>query len=256
MNYCRAEHSVIGQSLVEIIGPRLHTEDAKLFKRLAQDIFGFKDDAIRLNQLNQNSNLSALEKLINDIAVSNYGIFPNKSWVEKCLQIYSVSTSFKGIILCGPSSTGKTSTLNVLVDALTELGKETATTQTGFQSGIFYQGANMASSHKIKRINPSAIDDEALLFGTLSKSGEFVDGLLTYSLRKTARNQSTTWLCLDGHISPAWSDNFNSIFDSDVHLQLKNGDHLRSLCKFVFETSDLTHAAPSLVRYTILILIN
>lgn len=248
MNYSRNEHASIGQSLVEIIGPRLNPNDCKLFKKIAQDIFGFKDDPMKINQLNiSTQNISSLEKLINEIAINNYGLYPNKNWIEKCMQIYSVSNTFKGIILCGPSSTGKTSTLNVLVDALTEFGKESiaaAQSSSMFQQ----QGTNsMSSSHKIKRINPSALDDESLLFGTLSKNGEFIDGLLTYSLRKTSRNQSTTWLCLDGQILAAWSDNFSSIFDSNLHLQLKNGDHLRNLCKLVFETSDIADATPSLV---------
>lgn len=147
-------------------------------------------------------------------------------------------------------SKGKTSTLNVLIEALTELGKE-ALSQANQSGSVFHQGSSMSSSHKIKRINPSAIDDEALLFGTLSKSGEFIDGLITYSLRKTSRNQSTTWLCFDGQILPAWTDNFNSIFDSDLHMQLKNGDHLRNLCKLVFETNDISHASPSLVAKSV-----
>lgn len=106
VNYSRNEHSIIGQTFVDIIGPRLNANDSKLFKRLVQDILGFKEDVIKLNQLSQSSFFCSLEKIINEIATTNYGLFPNRNWIEKCLQIYSVSTSFKGIILCGPSSSG------------------------------------------------------------------------------------------------------------------------------------------------------
>jgi dynein heavy chain len=128
-----------------------------------------------------------------------------------------------------------------------------------------------------KRINHMAFDDESMLFGSLAQNNEFRDGFLTYTLRKACRvrcccfffyykskadffylkinqlysiivkNESTTWLCLDGPILPSWSDNFNSIFDSGMFLQLKNGDHLNNMCKLVFETGDISNASPSLL---------
>ena len=58
--------------------------------------------------------------------------------------------------------------------------------------------------------------------------------------------ESTSWLCLDGPIFPNWSDNFNTIIDSEF-LQLKNGDRLMTQSKFVFETSSLADASPSIV---------
>jgi dynein heavy chain, axonemal len=66
------------------------------------------------------------------------------------------------------------------------------------------------------------------------------------------KNQSTTWICLDGQILPTWSDNINSIFDSGSFLQLKNGDHLNNLCKLVFETASITHASPSLIAKAVI----
>ena len=106
MNFSRAEHAMIGQLMVEIIGPRLTPNDAKLFKKLCVDMFGFKEDAAKVSYFNQSSHLGSLEKHISEVATNNYGLFPNKNWIDKCMQIYSVSATFKGIILCGPSSTG------------------------------------------------------------------------------------------------------------------------------------------------------
>ena len=39
----------------------------------------------------------------------------------------------------------------------------------------------------IKRINQSAIDDESLLFGSITQNGDFKDGLLINTLRKACR---------------------------------------------------------------------
>lgn len=61
------------------------------------------------------------------------------------------------------------------------------------------------------------------------------------------QNQSTTWLCLDGPILPNWCDNFNALLDSDLYMELKNGDHLKNTCKIVFETTNIENSAPSLL---------
>ena len=37
-----------------------------------------------------------LEKIISEKAMNDYGLFPNKNWIEKCLQIYALSNTYKG----------------------------------------------------------------------------------------------------------------------------------------------------------------
>jgi hypothetical protein len=56
---------------------------------------------------------------------------------------------FKGVILCGSSCTGKTSTLNVLIDSLTEINKEQTANQDNINN-VFKQ-SNASNSHKIKK---------------------------------------------------------------------------------------------------------
>lgn len=93
--------------------------------------------------------MNLLEKLILEKATNDYNFYPNKSWIEKCIQIYSVSNAFKGLILCGPASTGKSSILSVLVDALSELGKETLINQ----SSLVFQQSTMSALHRLKRFD-------------------------------------------------------------------------------------------------------
>ena len=108
---------------------------------------GFKDDP-KVPIFNQFSNMPNLEKIISEKAINEYGLFPNKNWIDKCLQIYAVSTTYKGIVLCGPTCSGKSSTLNVLVDSLTEYGREMSKNQ---DKVVFKQQNNITNSHKIKR---------------------------------------------------------------------------------------------------------
>jgi hypothetical protein len=112
-----------------------------------QEVLTFKEDP-KLSFMNQNSNMVALEKILTEKATNEYNLYPNKNWIEKCLQIYAVSTTFRGIVLCGNACTGKTSTLNVLVDSLTELNKD----QYINQSNLLFKQTNSSNNlHKIKK---------------------------------------------------------------------------------------------------------
>lgn len=90
-----------------------------------------------------------LEKIITEKSMNDYGLFPNKNWIEKCLQIYTVSNTFEGLILCGQPCTGKSSTLQVLVDSLTVLGERDLNPNQN--NMVFKQQANSHHSHKIRR---------------------------------------------------------------------------------------------------------
>jgi hypothetical protein len=95
VNFSKNEHSTIGQAIVETISPRLEPEDAKQFKKFVYDVLMIKEDT-KASQAVQSSKNAALEKIISEKATSDYNLFPNKSWIDKCLQIYSVSNIYKG----------------------------------------------------------------------------------------------------------------------------------------------------------------
>lgn len=57
-----------------------------------------KDDA-KITQALLSSRNSSLEKIISEKSSSEYGLYPNKNWIDKCLQIYSVSNIYKGFYL-------------------------------------------------------------------------------------------------------------------------------------------------------------
>ena len=119
-----------------------------MFKKMVQEVMCFKEDS-KIASFSQFSNIPSLEKIISEIATKEYGLFPNKNWIEKCLQIYAVSSTYKSIVLCGPPCSGKSSTLNVLVDSLTEYGRELSKNQ---DKVVFKQQSNITNSHKIKRL--------------------------------------------------------------------------------------------------------
>lgn len=55
-----------------------------------------KDDMSKISALNQQpSVLTVLEKIIIEKATNDFKLYPNKHWIEKCLQIYTLSNTFK-----------------------------------------------------------------------------------------------------------------------------------------------------------------
>ena len=83
-----------------------------------------------------------------DKATNENGLTPNKNWVEKCLQIYSVSNVYRGIILVGPPCSGKSSTLSVLIESLTEHGRASSARHSHF---IYKTQNQLSAAHKLRR---------------------------------------------------------------------------------------------------------
>jgi hypothetical protein len=92
--------------------------------------------------------MKSLEGVIIEKATNDYGLFPNKNWVDKCLQIYSVSSVYRGIILVGPPCSGKSTTLSVLIDALSDLGRATSARRSSF---VFKSQNQISASHKLRK---------------------------------------------------------------------------------------------------------
>jgi hypothetical protein len=127
------------------------TKDTKIFQKIVQDIF-CKDD-VRLQMQNQHgtahqSKLS-LEKLIGSKALNDYNLSPNQNWIEKCLQIHAISKVNRAVILVGSPGTGKTSTLTVLCDALSEFSRSNQTNRSTSTSSVFKQ--HVSATHKLKK---------------------------------------------------------------------------------------------------------
>lgn len=123
-------------------------QDSKSFKKIVQDIFNTQGEGRAQQQSSISNNLKSLERIIIDKATNEHGLTPNKNWIEKCLQIYSVSNVYRGIILIGPPCSGKSTTLSVLVESLTEYGRASSARQSHF---VFKAQSQMSASHKLRK---------------------------------------------------------------------------------------------------------
>ena len=137
-------------------------------------------------------NLDQLKKHICDICLER-NILADEKWMQKVLQLYQIQNIQHGLMMVGPSASGKTTAWRVLLAALDRLQRT---------EGVAYV------------IDPKAISKEDL-YGTLDiTTREWSDGLFTHILRKIVddvRGESSKrhWIIFDGDVDPEWVENLN-----------------------------------------------
>uniref|UniRef100_A0A2K6TE78 Cytoplasmic dynein 1 heavy chain 1 n=1 Tax=Saimiri boliviensis boliviensis TaxID=39432 RepID=A0A2K6TE78_SAIBB len=149
-------------------------------------------------------------------------------WALQVLQLYQITQINHGLMMVGPSGSGKSMAWRVLLKALERLeGVE----------GVAHI------------IDPKAISKDHL-YGTLDpNTREWTDGLFTHVLRKIIDSvrgelQKRQWIVFDGDVDPEWVENLNSVLDDNKLLTLPNGERL-SLppnVRIMFEVQDLKYA--------------
>lgn len=137
-------------------------------------------------------NLDVLKAKIAEVCAERR-LVVGEAWLDKVIQLYQIQNISHGLMLVGPSGSGKSQALQVLLAALERV------------DGI--EGASYV-------IDPKAIDKEAL-YGTLDPTTrEWNDGLFTHILRKivdNVRGETTKrhWIVFDGDVDPEWVENLN-----------------------------------------------
>ena len=145
-----------------------------------------------------------------------------------------------GVMLVGPTGSGKTTSYQVLQDTMTHM-RETADSKT---SDVF---------QIVKKIvlNPKAISMGEMYGEVDYNSQEWCDGLASKVMRNAAQEteEEKTWVVFDGPVDALWIENMNTVLDDNMTLCLANGQRikLRSQLRMLFEVQDLSVASPATV---------
>lgn len=137
-------------------------------------------------------NLEKLKEHIVAVCTERH-LVPDETWLRKVIQLYQIQNIQHGLMMVGPSATGKSTAWRVLLAALERF--------TGVE-GVSYV------------IDPKAISKESL-YGTLDPTTrEWNDGLFTHILRKIvddvrAESSKRHWIIFDGDVDPEWVENLN-----------------------------------------------
>uniref|UniRef100_A0A158R4I4 Cytoplasmic dynein 2 heavy chain 1 n=1 Tax=Syphacia muris TaxID=451379 RepID=A0A158R4I4_9BILA len=148
--------------------------------------------------------------------------------VKKILELHELLKQRMGVVVLGPSGTGKSTVLQVLYKAL----------QKTEQNINLFQ------------FNPKSMPREKLLGYMDFDTREWFDGVITAASRQAMKDPSkSTWIVCDGDIDPEWVEALNSVLDDNKILTLPTGERiqLRSNVNFIFETDDLKHASPATI---------
>lgn len=195
------ERDVLILSTCSTVVPKLVAEDLPTFRTLLQGIFP-DCDIIELEE-------AILRNHIEEICKKHRYVF-NDAWVSKILQLKQVLTLRHGVMLVGPTGSGKSSAWRTLLSALETL--------EGIKGEAYV-------------IDPKAINKDQL-YGTLDGTTlEWTDGVFTSILRSVMSNQRGEssrrhWIVFDGDVDPEWAENLNSVLDDNKLLTLPSGERL------------------------------
>ena len=218
------EKDVLISAISDNIIPKLVAEDIPLLRSLVSGVFpGYTIRDI---------DAAALKSQI-QIECGNRLLQPTPQFVEKVLQLYQVQSIRHGIMMVGPTGSGKTCAYRVLADALEKLDN--------IKTDIYV-------------IDPKALKKEEL-FGALDNTTlEWTDGIFTYIIRQILndnRGESSRrhWIVFDGDVDPEWAENLNSVLDDNKLLTLPSGDRLALTdnIRIMFEVESLKYATPASV---------
>jgi len=205
--------------------PKFLAADLPLFSALVQDLFpGVKVPMAENAVLNQQIDRSFV----------SLGLEPVETLATKVTQLFDTFNVRFGVMLVGPTASGKSTAYRVLADAMTKLnGKDERYREVRY-----------------KILNPKAISMGELYGQEHPDTKEWTDGLASKVIRKFASADSGQhWVVFDGPVDALWIENMNTVLDDNMTLCLANGERirLRWSMRVLFEVADLAVASPATV---------
>ncbi|XP_025927284.1 dynein heavy chain 1, axonemal [Apteryx rowi] len=210
--------------------PKFLQDDLKLFNGIVSDLFPqIREEPVDYGILEEAIRKSCIKQNMKDV----------DGFVTKCIQLYETTVVRHGLMLVGPTGSGKTKSYKVLADAMTSLKGQPAA------SGGNYEAVNYFV------LNPKSIT-MGQLYGEFDLlTHEWTDGILSSLIRRgaVATDTSKKWYMFDGPVDAEWIENMNTVLDDNKKLCLSSGEiiKLTESMTMMFEVQDLAVASPATV---------
>ena len=215
------EGMLLMRSLRDMNLSKLVSDDVPLFLQLLRDIFPEQPEPPKLSH-------GAVEAGIKEM-IKRKELINHPSWFSKIIQVYETSLVRHGFMVVGPTGSGKSTLIRLLVDVLSEV----------------------VIQHKIIKLNPKSVTAEELYGRKLPPSDEWVPGVFSKLWQKynNRNNKYNTWLTCDGPVDTIWIESLNSVLDDSKLLTLANNDRIPMTdnVSLVFEVENLRNASPATV---------
>jgi dynein heavy chain 2 len=209
--------------------PKLTFADGSRFAELLNDVY----PGVVVSDVSDATLEAAIREVLIDM---HYEDVPSQ--VEKVLQLHVACSQRIGIIIVGPSGSGKSALWHILEGAYKKLGRP------------------------VKRhvMNPKAIHRQQLLGHMDIDTREWFDGVLTDAARQVVKEslEQHSWIICDGDVDPEWIESLNSVLDDNRLLTLPSGERIQfgSNVNFIFECDDLKFASPATVSRTAMLFLS
>ncbi|OAF70501.1 hypothetical protein A3Q56_01728, partial [Intoshia linei] len=219
------------RAIKDVNVPKFLENDKKLFNGIISDLFPNIDET----PIDYGLFYDTLCK----VAQENYNLEPIESFIDKCIQLYETTVVRHGLMIVGPTGSGKTMCYQVLRDTMTQLNGEPNPSGSNFKP---------VQSHVL---NPKSITMGQLYGEFDAMTHEWTDGILSYMIRTDVSSQTSDyiWYIFDGPVDAIWIENMNTVLDDNKKLCLASGEiiKLTDVMTMIFEVMDLAVASPATV---------
>ncbi|KAF7249782.1 Dynein heavy chain 1, axonemal [Varanus komodoensis] len=218
------------RAIKDVNVPKFLQDDLKLFNGIISDLFPtIKEEPIDYGILEEAIHRCCLKDNLKDV----------DGFVTKCIQLYETTVVRHGLMLVGPTGSGKTKCYKVLAAAMTSLKGRPSV------SGGNYEAVNYFI------LNPKSIT-MGQLYGEFDLlTHEWTDGILPALIRvgAVASDHKKKWYMFDGPVDAVWIENMNTVLDDNKKLCLSSGEiiKLTEAMTMMFEVQDLAVASPATV---------
>ncbi|NWT16478.1 DYH1 protein, partial [Vireo altiloquus] len=210
--------------------PKFLQDDLKLFNGIVSDLFpNIKETPVDYGILEEAIRKSCIEANLKDV----------DGFVTKCIQLYETTVVRHGLMLVGPTGSGKTKSYEVLAAAMTSLKGQPAASGGNYEAVRYYV------------LNPKSIT-MGQLYGEFNLlTHEWTDGIFSTLIRRgtVATDSDKKWYMFDGPVDALWIENMNTVLDDNKKLCLSSGEIIKMTesMTMMFEVQDLAVASPATV---------
>ena len=188
------EEMIMARTLRDMNLSKFVAQDIPLFQQLLKDIF---PNQTKIPKKEYKDVEGAVRRLLKEKSLMD-----EPSWFIKIIQLYETSLVRHGFMVVGTVGCGKTTIMNILTEALTEI----------------------TNQHKLFRLNPKSITGQQM-YGVMNNvTGEWIPGVFSKIWEKcnAKSNKHTSWIVCDGPVDAIWIENLNTVLDDNRILTLAN----------------------------------
>ncbi|XP_024940673.1 dynein heavy chain 1, axonemal [Cephus cinctus] len=224
------EQQICLRALRDVNVPKFLKDDLKLFNGIVSDLFP--------KLVEETVDHGILEAGIRR-SIKKMGLQDVNEYVSKVIQLYETTVVRHGLMLVGPTGSGKTRCYEILKDACTSL-----------KGKIQPSGKPFTPVHTYV-LNPKSITMGQLYGEYDLDTHEWTDGILSTLIRSgtAATDKEKRWYVFDGPVDAVWIENMNTVLDDNKKLCLTSGEIMKLLPTqtMMFEVADLKVASPATV---------